>query len=76
MEALDWKAAFDARNERWQLIPHGEHLGFSWSQCDTCGSKLGGDRYLVRRNWDGEWDTMESCTDCISHLSGTEPFSF
>ena len=23
----------------------GDHEGFSWSGCDACGSKLGGDRF-------------------------------
>ncbi len=25
----------------------GEDLGFSWSSCDGCGSKLGGDRFRI-----------------------------
>jgi len=25
----------------------GEHDGFHWSPCDTCGSRLGGDRFTA-----------------------------
>lgn len=69
MTAAEWQAAFDARNARWHLIADGEDLGFSWSSCDTCGSNLGGNRHLVHREWDGEWDTMSSCGDCLLYVA-------
>ena len=27
--------------------PESDHYGFSWSPCECCGSRLGGDRYAV-----------------------------
>lgn len=35
-----WKC--DPRTE-----PESDHYGFSWSPCECCGSRLGGDRYAV-----------------------------
>lgn len=72
MTALEWKAKFDARNAHWHLIAGDDDLGFSWSPCDTCGSTLGGDRYLVHVVDDGEWDTMESCVDCLMYIANAE----
>ena len=43
---------------------------FSWSPCDTCGCKLGGDRHdcvLVRKPGDASSEQIKvtSCTDCV-----------
>ena len=42
---------------------------FSWSQCDTCGSTLGGDRYTctlaVAGKGEEEQIEVESCVDCV-----------
>ena len=53
----------------------GKELGFSWSSCDRCNSKLGGDRF--------EWFTLhtakigqraeeegEVCGDCLMEIEG------
>lgn len=33
--------------EDYPFVIVGEHHGFSWSACDTCGSRLGGDRFTA-----------------------------
>lgn len=43
---------------------------FSWAPCETCNSKLGGDRYdctLVRGPGDAASDQIKvaSCVDCV-----------
>lgn len=52
-ETEEWLAAIDRawpESEGWHLAPAcGEDCegGFSWSSCDVCGSRLGGDRHDV-----------------------------
>ena len=44
---------------------------FSWSECNNCGSTLGGDRYVVHgRDKDDKIIHLEVCTDCIIFLGG------
>ena len=52
---------------------------FSWAQCDSCGTDLGGDRmpaYGLWRDESGELCTiaMDVCVDCaVFHANGDEP---
>ena len=51
---------------------------FSWQQCDSCGSTLGGDRSTAYGLWkDGDQFCsieMSICVDCVMfHANGDEP---
>jgi len=51
---------------------------FSWSQCDSCGSSLGGDRHtaygLYREGKKLHTIEMSVCTDCaMFHANGELP---
>ena len=48
---------------------------FSWSQCETCGSRLGGDRFPSHGfSEDGEIVHLDVCVDCLIYLAnGDEP---
>ncbi len=59
-----------------------EHIcetSFSWSDCDSCGSTLGGDRseaHGLYRDDSGELQTVEMsvCVDCMMyHANGELP---
>ena len=59
---------------------HACEAGFSWSQCDSCGSTLGGDRleahglYRPHDGADLESIKMEICVDCVMyHANGETP---
>lgn len=49
---------------------------FSWEECDSCGSRLGGNRHYAHAL---PYDTdeivhIEICTDCLMfHANGDEP---
>jgi hypothetical protein len=52
-----------------EKVSRGEYPdegGFSWSSCDSCGSSLGGDRY-VAHGVDANKDIihMDICVDCL-----------
>lgn len=58
--------------------------GFSWSQCDSCGSSLGGNRYpahgflggdsAAAQQSDAKRIHCEICVDCLMfHAVGDEP---
>jgi hypothetical protein len=48
---------------------------FSWSQCDACGSTLGGDRYPAhalspeRLGRSEHWIHLDVCSDCLLFLA-------
>lgn len=52
---------------------------FSWAECDTCGTRLGGARYgatLVRNPGDASSEQVKvcSCVDCVAFAAnGTLP---
>lgn len=49
-ENEEQEAAADAIAGRYtagELVPGGDDLGFSWSQCEGCLSTLGGDRFTA-----------------------------
>ena len=59
-----------------QMIDEGN---FSWSPCDCCGSRLGGDRYAAH-GWDNQDIAQDNsihldiCTDCVFYTEyGDEP---
>jgi hypothetical protein len=48
--------------------------GFSWHDCDLCGSRLGGDRYAAHGQYKGEWYHLDICVDCLQYTAnGTLP---
>lgn len=67
----------------------GDEGGFSWSECDSCGTTLGGDRHTAH-GWpadNGRWKRLAEdppalfhlsiCTDCLLfHANGDEPESW
>jgi hypothetical protein len=47
---------------------------FSWSDCDCCGSSLGGDRHPAHGTYHGDLIHLDVCTDCVMYLEyGDEP---
>ena len=59
---------------------HSCETSFSWQQCDSCGSTLGGDRSeawgipLKRKPGEVELIQMSICVDCMMyHANGDEP---
>jgi hypothetical protein len=58
---------------------HQCESSFSWSQCDSCGTSLGGDRHPGFMCWQDEADNwqdiaVELCTDCVMyHANGDVP---
>lgn len=40
----------------------GNHVAFSWSPCELCGSALGGERFVVERR---DHITIDVCSDCL-----------
>lgn len=47
---------------------------FSWQDCDSCGSSLGGDRHPAHGFIDGELRHFQVCTDCLMyHANGDLP---
>ena len=60
---------------------HSCETHFSWGQCDSCGSTLGGDRSAAQGCWsdaDGfHHIEMEVCVDCMMyHANGELPESW
>lgn len=49
--------------------------GFSWSECDSCGTVLGGDRYPAYGIPEtGDPIELSICSDCLMfHANGEEP---
>lgn len=52
------------------LCYDGEDLGFSWHDCECCGSPLGGDRYKAAI-LDEALQSIELsvCADCINYIA-------
>lgn len=58
----------------------GDHEEFSWSECDSCGSRLGGERHaahgIIGRTMEfkGNLYHFVVCSDCLMfHANGDEP---
>lgn len=72
MEADELMEAMDTQ----EVIDEGS---FSWSSCDTCGSGLGGNRYIAHGRIRGGINMygiihLEICTDCLMYFAnGDEP---
>ena len=62
----------DMDDERYEMA---NEASFSWSQCDSCDSMLGGDRHPAHGVMDdGETLHLDICTDCLFYLNyGNEP---
>ena len=45
---------------------------FSWSQCDSCGSRLGGSRHEAHIEIEGEWHEIGICCDCVQFWANGE----
>ena len=44
--------------------------GFSWQNCDVCGSSLGGDRYAAHgHDSEGSIIHYDICCDCLAYLA-------
>ena len=44
--------------------------GFSWHDCELCGSPLGGDRYAAHgHDSNGEIMHYDICTDCLFYIA-------
>lgn len=56
----------------WTVYDEG---GFSWHDCDLCGSTLGGDRYVYHWVASGRLEHGDdACSDCVMMLAnGEEP---
>lgn len=53
-----------------QWIASGESFGFSWRECECCGSGLGSDRYsALLRYPDGFADECSVCVDCLLFMA-------
>ena len=49
---------------------NSEGGGFSWSSCDTCDSRLGGDRYAAHYRDDTRAvHHLDVCTDCLMFIA-------
>lgn len=57
------------------LMYDGEELGFSWQECECCGSVLGGNRFKACKiDSSKELEEYSVCTDCINYIAnGEEP---
>lgn len=55
-------------------IESAEESSFSWSDCDSCGSSLGGDRHPAHFLYRGEIQHLTVCVDCLLfHANGDLP---
>ena len=58
---------------------HACESSFSWSDCDSCGSSLGGDRYPAYGTFRDDSDELQLvplyiCVDCVLfHANGVMP---
>ena len=56
----------DAMQEELYELESGS---FSWHECDTCGSRLGGDRHEAHGEINGGWYHLSVCTDCLLYFA-------
>lgn len=65
------EAALEAACANDEVIDEG---GFSWSQCDTCGSHLGGNRYAAHGFIGERVIHLDVCEDCLIYIAnGDQP---
>lgn len=61
---------------------HGVHVsqdvvdegGFSWMDCELCGSELGGDRFAAHASKDGASYHVDVCVDCLMATANGEEY--
>ena len=60
-----------------EAVESGEYTaddGFSWHQCDICGTTLGGSRHAAHAFDDDELVHLMVCVDCVMYMAnGDEP---
>lgn len=66
------EAELEAACQADEVVDEG---GFSWSQCDACGSHLGGNRYAAHGFTDAKTVIhLDVCEDCLIFIAnGDEP---
>lgn len=88
-EAFGLDPDADTDENQAAIYESGDEGGFSWSECDSCGTTLGGDRHTAH-GWpadNGRWQRLAEdppalfhlsiCTDCLLfHANGDEPESW
>lgn len=67
----------DVEKEIERLVKAGEidspYYGFSWRECEICGSLLGGSRYLFHaRDDEGDLYHFIGCIECFEEINGIE----
>ncbi|MBU1249123.1 MAG: hypothetical protein KKB70_10525 [Proteobacteria bacterium] len=48
----------------------GDCVGFAWSPCMRCRSRLGGDRHEWFYRVEGQVEQGEVCGDCLDEING------
>jgi len=73
---IPWEPGMDVSD---QVLQSTEEGSFSWSECDACGSTLGGDRHpahglLPKDGIPRGMIHLDVCSDCLCYLAnGDEP---
>ncbi len=63
-EQCRWDFGLEEDDPAWAEL--SDEGGFSWHQCDTCGSQLGGHRYSGHGfDSDGTVVHLSMCEDCL-----------
>ena len=70
----EFAAAYEERTKGFQIhapVDPGVEGDFSWRQCDTCGSKLGGNRTpcVLINPGSNKRIEVESCDDCVMYAT-------
>lgn len=64
-------------SDDWRLEAGINHYGFSWRDCESCKSELGGDRhevFAVPKHRITGIEVLSVCTDCLMYIAnGDEP---
>ena len=69
-----WCGLEDTADDDWRAIELAQEPEFSWSECHSCGSTLGGDRHPAHAYQDDTLVHFSICTDCLLfHANGDMP---
>ena len=70
----DFKLDAEKRMTDEEYYALANEANFSSTQCDGCGSNMGGDRHPAHTLLEKEWIHIEVCTDCLMYIAnGDEP---